>query len=60
MVQDGETMVIGGIYVIDKTTNNQSIPYFNRIPFMQFLFRNYKVSDSKNELIIFVTPRIVR
>lgn len=60
LVQDGETMVIGGIYVIDKSRNNQSIPYFNKIPFMQFLFRNYKVADSKNELIIFVTPRIVR
>ncbi len=59
LVQDGETMVIGGIYVIDKARSNQSIPYFNRIPFMQFLFQNYKVADSKNELIIFVTPRIV-
>jgi type IV pilus assembly protein PilQ len=60
LVKDGETIVIGGIYVIDRSSNNSSIPYFNRIPGVQWLFRNYNVTDDKNELIIFVTPRIVR
>jgi type IV pilus assembly protein PilQ len=60
LVKDGETIVIGGIYVIDRSSNNNSIPYFNKIPGVQWLFRNYDVTDDKNELIIFVTPRIVR
>jgi type IV pilus assembly protein PilQ len=59
LVQDGETIVIGGIYVIDKSVTSQSIPYFNRIPGVQWLFRNYIAKDNKKELIIFVTPRIV-
>jgi type IV pilus assembly protein PilQ len=59
LVKDGESIVIGGIYVIDKTVSSRSIPYFNRIPGLQFLFRNYEATDDKQELIIFVTPRIV-
>ncbi len=59
LVRDGETIVIGGIYVIDKSVTSQSIPYFNRIPGVQWLFRNYIAKDNKKELIIFVTPRIV-
>ncbi len=59
LVKDGETIVIGGIYVIDKSLSHNSIPYFNRIPGVQFLFRNYIAKDNKKELIIFVTPRIV-
>ncbi len=59
LVRDGETIVIGGIYVIDKSVSNESIPFFNRIPGVQWLFRNYIAKDNKKELIIFVTPRIV-
>ena len=59
LVKDGETIVIGGIYVIDKSVSHDSIPYLNRIPGVQFLFRNYIAKDNKKELIIFVTPRIV-
>ena len=59
LVRDGELIVIGGIYVIDKSVTSQSIPYFNRIPGVQWLFRNYIAKDNKKELIIFVTPRIV-
>ncbi|MDP3937649.1 MAG: type IV pilus secretin PilQ [Deltaproteobacteria bacterium] len=59
LVKDGQTVVIGGIYVVDKAANNMSIPYLNRVPGFQWLFRNYSVSDKKKELIIFVTPRII-
>jgi type IV pilus assembly protein PilQ len=59
LVKDGQTLVIGGIYVVDKSRRNSAVPYASRIPFLGRLFRNDEVSDSRKELLIFVTPRVV-
>ncbi|HET6303453.1 MAG TPA: type IV pilus secretin PilQ [Myxococcota bacterium] len=59
LVKDGQTLVIGGIYVIDKSENTGGVPYFNRIPVIGAAFRNREVRDRRNELLIFMTPRVV-
>jgi type IV pilus assembly protein PilQ len=60
LVKDGQTLVIGGIYVVDKTRRNSAVPYAHKIPLLGALFRNDEVSDSRKELLIFVTPRVVQ
>jgi type II secretory pathway component HofQ len=58
-VKDGQTLVIGGIYVVDTSLRNSRVPYLHAIPLLGALFRSDEVSDSRKELLIFVTPRIV-
>jgi len=59
LVKDGDTTVIGGIYV--RTTSNQedSVPFLGSIPFLGFFFRHTNTSESRQELLIFITPRIL-
>jgi type IV pilus assembly protein PilQ len=59
LVKDGQTLVIGGIYVVDKGQRQSRVPYLHRIPLIGAAFRNDEISDSRKELLIFVTPRIV-
>jgi type IV pilus assembly protein PilQ len=60
LVKDGQTLVIGGIYVVDKSERQSSVPYLGDIPMLGALFRNNEISDSRKELLIFVTPRVVQ
>ncbi len=60
IIKDGETLVIGGIY---KTVNNNSesgMPSLKDVPFLGWLFKNQKKEAQTNELLIFITPRIVK
>jgi len=59
-VRDGETMVIGGIFIDTQNNNVQGIPYLSRIPVLGWLFKNKSESVSKQELLIFLTPQIVQ
>ena len=59
LVKDGQTLVIGGIYVVDKSERRSAVPYLADIPLIGALFRSNEVSDSRKELLIFVTPRVV-
>ncbi|MCH7708691.1 MAG: type IV pilus secretin PilQ [Myxococcales bacterium] len=59
LVKDGQTLVIGGIYVVDKGQRQSRVPYLHRIPLIGAAFRSDEISDSRKELLIFVTPRIV-
>jgi type IV pilus assembly protein PilQ len=59
LVKDGQTLVLGGIYVISKSERSSGVPYLNKIPLLGAMFRNDEVSDSRKELLVFVTPRIV-
>jgi type IV pilus assembly protein PilQ len=59
LVKDGQTLVIGGIYVISKSDRTSGVPFLNKIPLLGAAFRNVEVRDQRNELLIFVTPRIV-
>ncbi len=57
---DGETIVIGGIFTRAVTESESSVPWFSRIPLFGFLFQNTSTTDQRRELIVFITPRIVR
>lgn len=60
IVRDGETMVIGGVFVDTQNNNVQGIPYLSRIPVLGWLFKNKSESVAKQELLIFLTPSIVK
>lgn len=59
LVKDGETTVIGGIYVRTGSSNQSGLPVLSKIPVLGFFFRNYRELETKNELLIFITPRIL-
>jgi type IV pilus assembly protein PilQ len=60
IVRDGETMVIGGVFIDTQNNNVQGVPYLSRIPVLGWLFKNKSESVSKQELLIFLTPSIVK
>ena len=59
LVKDGQTLVIGGIYVVDQSETESRVPYFHKIPLLGNAFKNSEVRDIRKELLVFVTPRIV-
>ena len=59
LLKDGDTTVIGGIYTSNAGYSESEVPFFARIPVLGALFRTYRESDRRTELLIFVTPRIV-
>lgn len=59
LVDNGQTVVLGGVYEFDKSTDIKKVPFLGDVPALGALFRNTKKSDQKAELLIFVTPRIL-
>jgi type IV pilus assembly protein PilQ len=59
LVQDNHTAVIGGIYTRNSGQSTNEVPFFGDIPIIGILFKKNKESDQRNELLIFLTPRIV-
>ena len=59
-VSDGATTVIGGIFVSNEQSTNDRTPYLYRVPLLKWLFQRNTLNDSSRELLIFVTPRILR
>lgn len=60
LVKDGATTVIGGIYQGQETLAKQNTPFLSQIPLLGLLFKNNSTQSTNNELLIFITPRIVR
>lgn len=60
VVRDGETMVIGGIFVDSQINTVAGIPYLSRIPVLGWLFKNKSETIARQELLIFLTPTIVK
>jgi type IV pilus assembly protein PilQ len=60
LVNDGQTTVIGGIYVSRAQTVSDRTPALHRLPLLGWLFRRDATQDESRELLIFITPRIVR
>lgn len=60
MVRDGGTTVIGGIYQFSDQTSQDRIPGLWRLPLLGNLFKNKGVNNRHDELLIFITPRIVK
>ncbi|WPP45186.1 type IV pilus secretin PilQ [Pseudomonas sp. AN-1] len=59
LAADGETIVIGGVFSNTQTRSVEKVPFLGDLPFLGRLFRRDSVSDSKSELLIFLTPRIM-
>ena len=59
LIPDGNTAVIGGIYTRNTGRNVDQVPFFGDIPILGVLFQRRRVRDDRNELLIFLTPRIV-
>lgn len=59
LVADGETIVIGGVFTNTQSKSVDKVPFLGDIPYLGTLFRRDVVKDSKSELLIFLTPRIM-
>jgi len=59
LVSDGETIVLGGVFSNTQTRSTVKVPMLGDIPYVGRLFRRDAVTDSKVELLIFLTPRIM-
>ena len=59
LVENGGTVVIGGIYEQEDRTDVTKIPFFGDLPIIGFFFRNSQTRSLKTELLVFITPRIV-
>jgi len=60
LVHDGATAVIGGIYQSNEQTAQNSTPFLSKVPILGYLFRNRFVTSTNNELLLFITPRIIK
>lgn len=59
LVDNGETVVLGGIFEQETRNGQTKVPFLGDIPYLGHLFRRDLKSDNKRELLIFITPRIV-
>ncbi len=59
MVQDGRTIVIGGLMQEDNIENTNKIPILGDIPILKYMFRNWHERVEKSEIVIFLTPTII-
>ncbi len=59
-IRDGETMVIGGVFIDTQSNSVAGIPYLSRVPVLGWLFKQKTESVAKQELLIFLTPNIVK
>lgn len=59
LLRDGETTVIGGIFVDSETEGQDGVPWLMDVPILGNLFKSTTYSKSKSELLIFITPRIL-
>ena len=59
LVNNGQTVVIGGIYQNSRLHTVTKVPLLGDIPLIGYLFRNTNVDNTRTELLIFLTPRIL-
>jgi len=60
LVDNGETIVLGGIYEEEERHSIQRVPFLGSIPVLGYLFRNSDKSCTRTELLIFLTPKIIQ
>ena len=59
LVNNGQTIVLGGIYTQDKNKTINRVPFLGQLPVVGVLFRNSKINLRNDELLIFITPKII-
>ena len=60
LVDNGETVVLGGIYESTNRDDKTSIPFFADLPYLGKLFQRTEVEATKQELLVFITPKIIK
>jgi type IV pilus assembly protein PilQ len=60
IIKDGETMVVGGVFIDSQNNSVAGVPYLSRVPVLGWLFKQKTESVAKQELLIFLTPSIVK
>jgi len=60
VVQDGQTIVIGGLIREDTTKSSSGIPFLSKIPILGWLFGGSEDDTKRQELIILLTPRVIK
>jgi type IV pilus assembly protein PilQ len=59
-VGNGETVVLGGVFEGTRSNTTNKVPFFGDLPGIGFMFRRNNVADTKRELLIFITPKILK
>ena len=59
LVENGGTVVIGGIYELTEASNDTQVPVLGDLPVLGYLFKSRTKSSSKKELLVFITPKVV-
>jgi len=60
LVDNGETVVLGGIYEQTSTQSSTRVPFFGDLPYVGFLFKTNSNENRQRELLVFVTPKIIK
>jgi len=60
LVENGGTVVIGGVYTQEESNGVDKVPLFGDIPVLGYLFRRSAKINNKNELLVFITPKIIK
>ncbi len=60
LVTDGGTTVIGGIFTVNEGSSESGVPWFRKIPVFGWLFKKTSMQNENRELLIFITPKIMR
>ncbi len=60
LVDNGETVVLGGVYERTKTMSKEQVPLLGDIPVLGYLFKQKDETDNNSELLIFITPKILK
>ncbi|ALP54192.1 pilus assembly protein PilQ [Candidatus Tenderia electrophaga] len=60
LVENGETVVLGGVYEQSTNDNVTKVPFLGDLPLIGVLFRNTTKTDDKEELLVFITPKIIK
>jgi len=60
VVNDGETVVLGGIITKNESKSESAVPFLSKIPLIGWLFKRDTTSNTEDELMIFITPKIMR
>jgi type IV pilus assembly protein PilQ len=60
LVDNGDTIVLGGIFEQETRNTTSKVPFLGDLPFVGILFRNTERIENKTELLIFVTPKIIK
>ena len=60
LINDGGTAVIGGIFTVNEGSSERGVPWFRKIPVLGWLFKNKLITNENRELLIFITPKIMK